>query len=284
MEARLVPRQVRGADGPVGFALRASPVAWRPTTQARRHPGRCPRRSPPRLGASWCCGPSPGTAPRCWRAPAATRSAPTMPRTRISAAWRSSSATPTACAPTGRPPGFARWSSTRRWRCAPPGCAWSPPASRTSTSTRPAMRRPRTSAPPRSSASAIRRRPSPSSSLRRSGRWSSRPTASYLEICRITGWTYTKVNRCLTEGRQSLRERLRDIEAGRQCRRWEPVVSAAAEGRASAQELISLQLHLRGCGACRASLRAGRMARRAPAPPAARRAAASTDTRPQENP
>jgi RNA polymerase sigma factor (sigma-70 family) len=107
---------------------------------------------------------------------------------------------------------------------------------------------------------------------------------SYLEICRITGWTYTKVNRCLTEGRQSLRERLRDIEAGRQCRRWEPALSAAAEGRASAQELISLQLHLRGCGACRASLRAGRMARRAPAPLAARRAAASTDTRPQENP
>jgi DNA-directed RNA polymerase specialized sigma24 family protein len=29
---------------------------------------------------------------------------------------------------------------------------------------------------------------------------------SYAEICRITGWTYTKVNRCLAEGRARLRE------------------------------------------------------------------------------
>lgn len=29
---------------------------------------------------------------------------------------------------------------------------------------------------------------------------------SYREICRITGWTYTKVNRCLSEGRARLRE------------------------------------------------------------------------------
>src|SRR5437016_5381001 len=26
---------------------------------------------------------------------------------------------------------------------------------------------------------------------------------SYREICEITGWTYTKVNRCLTEGRRA---------------------------------------------------------------------------------
>jgi RNA polymerase sigma factor (sigma-70 family) len=107
---------------------------------------------------------------------------------------------------------------------------------------------------------------------------------SYLEICRITGWTYTKVNRCLTEGRRSLRERLCDIEAGRQCRRWESVVSRAADGRASAQELIALQPHLRGCGACRASLRAGRMARRDSSPPFAPGAGAPTETRPQEDP
>ena len=34
---------------------------------------------------------------------------------------------------------------------------------------------------------------------------------SYKEICAITGWTYTKVNRCVTEGRR----RLRDMEAER---------------------------------------------------------------------
>jgi RNA polymerase sigma factor (sigma-70 family) len=28
---------------------------------------------------------------------------------------------------------------------------------------------------------------------------------SYREICAITGWTYTKVNRCVTEGRRALR-------------------------------------------------------------------------------
>lgn len=29
---------------------------------------------------------------------------------------------------------------------------------------------------------------------------------SYREICALTGWTYTKVNRCITEGRAALRE------------------------------------------------------------------------------
>ena len=28
---------------------------------------------------------------------------------------------------------------------------------------------------------------------------------SYAEICEVTGWTYTKVNRCLSEGRVALR-------------------------------------------------------------------------------
>jgi len=106
---------------------------------------------------------------------------------------------------------------------------------------------------------------------------------SYMEICRITGWTYTKVNRCLTEGRQSLRERLRDIEAGRECRRWEDLLSAAAEGGATAQDLISLQPHLRGCGACRASLRDRRMAHRRPQPVAAKRRGASIESQPQED-
>ena len=32
---------------------------------------------------------------------------------------------------------------------------------------------------------------------------------SYAEICAVCGWTYTKVNRCLAEGRATLRERAR---------------------------------------------------------------------------
>jgi DNA-directed RNA polymerase specialized sigma24 family protein len=30
---------------------------------------------------------------------------------------------------------------------------------------------------------------------------------SYAEICEMCGWTYTKVNRCLAEGRAKLRDR-----------------------------------------------------------------------------
>lgn len=34
---------------------------------------------------------------------------------------------------------------------------------------------------------------------------------SYRQICELTGWTYTKVNRCLSEGRSRLRERLSSL-------------------------------------------------------------------------
>jgi RNA polymerase sigma factor (sigma-70 family) len=36
---------------------------------------------------------------------------------------------------------------------------------------------------------------------------------SYREICDITGWTYTKVNRCISEGRASLRSQTADTGA-----------------------------------------------------------------------
>ena len=36
---------------------------------------------------------------------------------------------------------------------------------------------------------------------------------SYREITELTGWTYTKVNRCLTEGRRALRQLLAEAEA-----------------------------------------------------------------------
>jgi RNA polymerase sigma factor (sigma-70 family) len=35
---------------------------------------------------------------------------------------------------------------------------------------------------------------------------------SYAEICDLTGWSYTKVNRCLAEGRAALRDRLARME------------------------------------------------------------------------
>jgi RNA polymerase sigma factor (sigma-70 family) len=78
---------------------------------------------------------------------------------------------------------------------------------------------------------------------------------SYREICAITGWTYTKVNRCLTEGRKAFVQRLARIEEGSECERLLPLVSALADGEASADELRALRPHLKTCLACRARLR-----------------------------
>ena len=78
---------------------------------------------------------------------------------------------------------------------------------------------------------------------------------SYREICARTSWSYTRVNRTVTEGRRALIERLGAIETGAECDRWLPLLSALADGEASASELAELRPHLRACPACRATLR-----------------------------
>ncbi len=78
---------------------------------------------------------------------------------------------------------------------------------------------------------------------------------SYQQICDATGWTYTKVNRCLAEGRQRFLQRVAGIESGDECRRLEPKLSALADGEASEEELVVLRRHLRRCLACRATFR-----------------------------
>jgi RNA polymerase sigma factor (sigma-70 family) len=78
---------------------------------------------------------------------------------------------------------------------------------------------------------------------------------SYQEICEATGWTYTKVNRCLAEGRKSFLARYAGIEAGEECRRWAPVLSAMVDGEATAEQVLALRPHLRNCAGCRAALR-----------------------------
>jgi RNA polymerase sigma factor (sigma-70 family) len=78
---------------------------------------------------------------------------------------------------------------------------------------------------------------------------------SYKEICATTGWTYTKTNRAVTEGRHALLVRLGAIESGAECARWLPQLSALADGEATAREVTDLRPHLRGCSACRATLR-----------------------------
>jgi hypothetical protein len=83
---------------------------------------------------------------------------------------------------------------------------------------------------------------------------------SYREICATTGFTYTKVNRCLTEGRLALAGRLAGIEEGAECARLAPLLSALADGEADAAALARLRPHLKTCLSCRARLREYRAA------------------------
>jgi RNA polymerase sigma factor (sigma-70 family) len=83
---------------------------------------------------------------------------------------------------------------------------------------------------------------------------------SYDEIAGRTGFSWTKVNRSLTEGRKRFFERFEQIESGRRCRRFRPILSAACDGEASLEDRQLLRSHLRGCPACRAVLRGYRSA------------------------
>jgi RNA polymerase sigma factor (sigma-70 family) len=78
---------------------------------------------------------------------------------------------------------------------------------------------------------------------------------SYREICTMTGWSYTKVNRLLTEGRSAFLRRVSGIQRGADCARYEPLLSALADGEASAEDLAQLRPHMQTCLSCRAALR-----------------------------
>lgn len=78
---------------------------------------------------------------------------------------------------------------------------------------------------------------------------------SYREIGRSLGWTYTKVNRCLTEGRARFLAVYAGIEAGEECERFAPTLAALAGGTASADAMLELRPHIRNCPACRATVR-----------------------------
>ena len=78
---------------------------------------------------------------------------------------------------------------------------------------------------------------------------------SYREICELTGWSYTKVNRLLTEGRRAFLRKVASIQGGDECERLAPLLSALADGEASAEQLSVLRPHMRTCLACRAALK-----------------------------
>jgi RNA polymerase sigma factor (sigma-70 family) len=83
---------------------------------------------------------------------------------------------------------------------------------------------------------------------------------SYAEIAERTGWSYTKVNRCLTEGRQALAVRVAGIETGVECAGFAPLLSALADGEASAEQLARLRPHMKTCLSCRSRLKEFRAA------------------------
>jgi len=90
--------------------------------------------------------------------------------------------------------------------------------------------------------------------------WLKAQGLSYQEIAERQAWTYTKVNRCLTEGRKAFLERYAGIESGEECRRWEPVISALVDGEVSARDRLAVRAHLRNCAGCRSTVRELRLA------------------------
>ncbi len=79
---------------------------------------------------------------------------------------------------------------------------------------------------------------------------------SYNEIGERLGWTYTKVNRCITEGRRRFMRLYEELETGVECERLAPTLQALATGTASSEALLELRPHLRNCAGCRATVRA----------------------------
>ena len=84
---------------------------------------------------------------------------------------------------------------------------------------------------------------------------------SYDEIGRRFGWTYTKVNRSIAEGRKRFLKVYSGIESGEACAAYEEALDALAAGAATTAQVVSIRPHLRHCSACRATVRQMRFSR-----------------------
>lgn len=83
---------------------------------------------------------------------------------------------------------------------------------------------------------------------------------SYAEIGELTGYSQTKVNRCVAEGRERFRKLIARGEDGGRCTEMQPLLSAFCDGEAKPAQVAELREHLRACARCRATLRAYRAA------------------------
>jgi len=88
---------------------------------------------------------------------------------------------------------------------------------------------------------------------------------SYVEIGEITGFSHTKINRCLAEGRDRFRRLLSQSEDGGRCEEMGALLSAFCDGELGTEQARTVREHLRACAGCRATLRAYRAAPRAAA-------------------
>lgn len=85
---------------------------------------------------------------------------------------------------------------------------------------------------------------------------------SYAEIGDMTGFSQTKVNRLLAEGRSRFRDLVSRSEDGTRCRELRPLLSAFCDGEAKPADAEVVREHLRACAHCRATMRAYRAAPR----------------------
>jgi RNA polymerase sigma factor (sigma-70 family) len=85
---------------------------------------------------------------------------------------------------------------------------------------------------------------------------------SYAEIGELTGFSQTKINRVLTEGRNRFRSMLSSSEDGSRCRDLGPLLSAFCDGETSSRDAETVREHLRACARCRATMRTYRVAPR----------------------
>jgi RNA polymerase sigma factor (sigma-70 family) len=85
---------------------------------------------------------------------------------------------------------------------------------------------------------------------------------SYAEIGELTGFSQTKINRVLVEGRNRFRSMLSSSEDGSRCRELRPLLSTFCDGEASSGDAEIVREHLRACAHCRATVRTYRAAPR----------------------
>lgn len=83
---------------------------------------------------------------------------------------------------------------------------------------------------------------------------------SYFEIGERTGWSQTKINRLLAEGRAHFRSLITSSEDGSRCRELRPLLSAFCDGETGPRQALEVREHLRACAQCRATMRTYRAA------------------------